>query len=325
MTVTRRRLLHLTAALGAWQAARRTAHAESYPTRPARIVAGFPPGGITDTYARLVGQYLSEHLGQQFIVENRPGAGGNLAAEAVAKSAPDGYTLLLTTSADAWNATLYKNLNYDYVRDFTPVATVSRGAGILVVRPTLPDKTLTEFLADVKAHPGKLSMASAGVGSAPHMFWELFRSMSGINMVHVPYHGGGPAVVDLLAGQVDAYIGTFASSIEYIRAGRLRALGVTSATRAAVLPDVPAIAEVLPGYEASIYVGISAPRGTPAEVVNVLSQSINQALRDPGIKKKIAELGDMPLATTQAEFAKLAVDETAKWAKVIRVANIRAE
>ncbi len=325
MKVTRRGFFDLVISAAAAPAVAGVAHAETYPTRPARIVAGFPPGGITDTYARLIGQYLSEHLGQQFIVENRPGAGGNLAAESVAKSAPDGYTLLLTTSADAWNATLYKNLNYDYVRDFTPVATVSRGAGILVVRPTLADKTLTEFLADVKAHPGKLSMASAGVGSAPHMFWELFRSMSGINMVHVPYHGGGPAVVDLLAGQVDAYIGTFASCIEYIRAGRLRALGVTSATRAAVLPDVPAIAEVLPGYEASIYVGISAPRGTPAGVVNVLSQSINQGLGDPGIKKKIAELGDMPLATTQAEFAKLAVDETAKWAKVIRVANIRAE
>jgi tripartite-type tricarboxylate transporter receptor subunit TctC len=325
MTISRRKLLHLAAGVAAFEAISRKAHAETYPSRPARILSGFPPGGINDTYARLIGQYLSEHLGQQFIVENRPGAGGNLAAETVAKAEPDGYTLLLTTSADAWNATLYNNLNYDYVRDFTPVATVSRGAGILVVRPTLADKTLTEFLADAKAHPGKLSMASAGVGSAPHMFWELFRSMSGIDMVHVPYHGGGPAVVDLLAGQVDAYMGTFASSIEHVRAGRLRALGVTSATRAAVLPDVPAIAEVLPGYEASIYVGISAPRGTPAAIVNALSQSINQALADPAVKKRIADLGDMPLATTPAEFAKLAVDETAKWAKVIHVANIRAE
>jgi tripartite-type tricarboxylate transporter receptor subunit TctC len=325
MKVTRRGFFDFAIGAAAAPALARKAHAEAYPTRPARIVAGFPPGGITDTYARLVGQYLSEHLGQQFIVENRPGAGGNLAAETVAKAEPDGYTLLLTTSADAWNATLYNNLNYDYVRDFTPIATVSRGAGILVVRPTLADKTLTEFLADTKAHPGKLSMASAGVGSAPHMFWELFRSMSGIDMVHVPYHGGGPAVVDLLAGQVDAYMGTFASSIEHIRAGRLRALGVTSATRAAVLPDVPAIAEVLPGYEASIYVGISAPRGTPAEIVNALSQSINQALADPAIKKRIADLGDMPLATTPSEFAKLAADETGKWARVIRVANIRAE
>jgi tripartite-type tricarboxylate transporter receptor subunit TctC len=325
MKVTRRRFLHVAAGAVAFETVSRKAHAETYPSRPARILSGFPPGGINDTYARLFAQYLSEHLGQQFIVENRAGAGGNLAAEAVAKSAPDGYTLLLTTSADAWNATLYNNLNFDYVRDLTPVATMSRGAGILVVHPSVPDKTLAEFIADAKAHPGKISMASAGVGSAPHMFWELFRSMSGVDMVHVPYHGGGPAVVDLLAGQVQAYMGTFASSLEHVKAGRLRALGVTSATRAAVLPDIPAIAEVLPGYEATIYVGISAPRGTPPEVVNTLSRTINQALNDATIKKRIADLGDMPLATSPSEFAKLVDDETAKWAKVIRVANIRAE
>jgi tripartite-type tricarboxylate transporter receptor subunit TctC len=325
MKVTRRRFVHLAAGAAAFGALMQKAQAQAYPAHPVRILSGFPPGGINDTYARLIGQYLSEHLGQQFIVENRPGAGGNLAAETVAKSAPDGYTLLLTTSADAWNATLYHDLNFDYVRDFTPIATMSRGAGILVVRPTLPDKTLTEFLTDVRAHPGKLSMASAGIGSAPHMFWELFRSISGVDMVHVPYHGGGPAVVDLLAGQVDAYMGTFASSIEHVRAGRLRALGVTSATRAAVLPDIPAIAEVLPGYQASIYVGITAPRGTPAEIVNTLSRAINQALEDPNIKKRIADLGDQPLATSPSEFAKLAADETDKWRKVIVVANIRAE
>jgi tripartite-type tricarboxylate transporter receptor subunit TctC len=302
-----------------------TARAAPYPTHPVRITSGFPPGGISDTYARLIAQYLSEHLGQQFIVENRAGAGGTLAAETVAKSAPDGYALLLTTSADAWNQTLYKSLNYDYVRDFTPVGTMSRGAGILVVHPSLPDRTLAEFIADAKAHPGKISMASAGIGSAPHMFWELFRSMSGVDLVHVPYHGGGPAVVDLLAGQVQAYFGTFASSIEYVRAGKLRALAVTSATRAPVLPDVPAVAEVLPGYEASIYVGISAPRGTPAEVVTTLNQAINQGIADDRVKKRIADLGDMLLATSPAEFAKLVADESAKWGKVIRVANIQAE
>ena len=325
MQVTRRRFLNLTAGTVAVSAGLRNAYAQPYPTHPARILSGFPPGGINDTYARLIGQWLSEHLGQQFIIENRPGAGGNLAAEMVAKAEPDGYTLLLTTSADAWNATLYDNLNFSYVRDFTPVATVSRGAGILVVNPSVPDKSLSEFIADAKAHPGKISMASAGIGSAPYMFWELFKSMSGIDLVHVPYHGGGPAVVDLLAGQVQSYFGTFASSIEHVRAGRLRALAVTSATRAAVLPDVPAVAEVLPGYEASIYVGITAPRGTSNDVIATLSASINQALADPGIKKRIADLGDTTLATSPAEFSKLVFDETDKWRKVIRTANIKAE
>jgi tripartite-type tricarboxylate transporter receptor subunit TctC len=325
MQVTRRRFLNLTAGTVAVSAGLRSAYAQNYPTHPARILSGFPPGGINDTYARLIGQWLSEHLGQQFIIENRPGAGGNLAAETVAKAEPDGYTLLLTTSADAWNATLYDNLNFSYVRDFTPVATVSRGAGILVVNPSVPDKSLSEFMADAKANPGKISMASAGIGSAPYMFWELFKSMSGIDLVHVPYHGGGPAVVDLLAGQVQSYFGTFASSIEHVRAGRLRALAVTSATRAAVLPDVPAVAEVLPGYEASIYVGITAPRGTPNDVITALSASINQALNDPGIKKRIADLGDMTLATSPAEFGKLVLDETDKWRKVIQKANIKAE
>ena len=325
MQVTRRRFLNLTAGTVAVSAGLRNAYAQTYPTHPARILSGFPPGGINDTYARLIGQWLSEHLGQQFIIENRPGGGGNLAAEMVAKAEPDGYTLLLTTSADAWNATLYDNLNFSYVRDFTPVATVSRGAGILVVNPSVPDKSLSEFIADAKAHPGKISMASAGIGSAPYMFWELFKSMSGIDLVHVPYHGGGPAVVDLLAGQVQSYFGTFASSIEHVRAGRLRALAVTSATRAAVLPDVPAVAEVLPGYEASIYVGITAPRGTSNDVIATLSASINQALADPGIKKRIADLGDTTLATSPAEFSKLVFDETDKWRKVIRTANIKAE
>lgn len=325
MHVTRRRFLNLTAGTVAVSAGLRSAYAQNYPSHPARILSGFPPGGINDTYARLIGQWLSEHLGQQFIIENRPGAGGNLAAEMVAKAEPDGYTLLLTTSADAWNATLYDNLNFSYVRDFTPVATVSRGAGILVVNPSVPDKSLSEFIADAKANPGKISVASAGIGSAPYMFWELFKSMSGIDLVHVPYHGGGPAVVDLLAGQVQSYFGTFASSIEHVRAGRLRALAVTSATRAAVLPDVPAVAEVLPGYEASIYVGITAPRGTPNDVITTLSQSINRALADPGIKKRVADLGDMTLATSPAEFGKLVLDETDKWRKVIQKANIKAE
>jgi tripartite-type tricarboxylate transporter receptor subunit TctC len=320
----RRKFLRLATAAAAFVLSR-AARAQTYPTRPVRIVSGFPPGGINDTYARLIGGWLSEHFGQQFIVENQPGAGGNLAAQEVARSTPDGYTLLLTTSADAWNATLYSNLNFDIVRDFVPIATLSRGAGLLVVNPQLPDKSVPELLTDAKSNPGKITVASAGVGSAPHMFWELFRSMTGVDMVHVPYRGGGPAVVDLLAGQVQVYFGTFASSIQHVRAGKLRALAVTSKTRAAVLPDVPALAEFLPGYDASIYVGIAAPRGTPAAIVTTLNGAINTALTDAKITQRIAELGDTPLPLSAADFQKLVAAEAEKWGKVIRVANIRAE
>jgi tripartite-type tricarboxylate transporter receptor subunit TctC len=325
MKLPRRRFLALAASAAAFPALPNIAYAEDYPSRPAHILSGFPPGGVNDTYARLIAQWLSEHLSQQFVVENRPGAGGNLAAEAVARSVPDGYTLLLTTSADAWNATLYTNLKFDYVRDFTPVATMSRGPGLLVVNPSLPAHSVPELLADARNNPGKITVASAGVGSAPHMYWELFRSMTGADMVHVPYRGGGPAIADLLGGQVQAYFGTTASSIEYVRAGRLRALAVTSAARVPALPDVPAMAEFLPGYEATIYVGIAAPRDTPAGIVNTLNQSINLALADANMKKRIAELGDTPLPLSPAEFAKLAAAETEKWAKVIHTAGIRAE
>jgi tripartite-type tricarboxylate transporter receptor subunit TctC len=325
MTLPRRKFLILAAGASALPASSTIARAEDYPSRPVHILSGFPPGGINDTYARLIGQWLSEHLGQQFVVENRTGAGGNLAAEAVARSAPDGYTLLLTTSADAWNATLYTNLKFDYVRDFTPVATMSRGPGLLVVNPSVSAHSVPELLADAKNNPGKITVASAGVGSAPHMYWELFRSMTGVDMVHVPYRGGGPAIADLLGGQVQVYFGTTASSIEYVRAGRLRALAVTSAARAPALPDVPALAEFLPGYEATIYVGIAAPRDTPAAIVGTLNQSINLAMTDANMKRRIAELGDAPLPLSPAEFAKLAAAETEKWAKVIRTAGIRAE
>jgi tripartite-type tricarboxylate transporter receptor subunit TctC len=325
MKLARRKFLHWLGGAAAFPAIPRTALAENYPTRPARILSGFPPGGISDTYARLIAQWLSMQLGQQFIVENRPGAGGNLAAEAVAKAAPDGYTLLLTTSADAWNATLYQNLNFNIVRDFVPVGTISRGAGILVVNPALPVKTVPELIAYTKAHPGKVTIASAGIGSAPHMFWELFRSKTGVNMVHVPYRGAGPAVVDLLAGQVQVYFGTFAASIEQIRAGKLRALAVSTATRAPVLPDVPALSEYLPGFEASIYVGIAAPRGTPSAIVDKLNHTMSAALADATIKRRIAELGDAPLSLSPAEFTKLVADEYEKWAAVIRAAGVRAE
>jgi tripartite-type tricarboxylate transporter receptor subunit TctC len=325
MTLTRRQFLELAAGASALPLFWRAAMAEAYPARPARIVSGFPPGGISDTYARLIAQWLSQQLGQQFIVENRPGAGGNLAAEGVAKAAPDGYTLLLTTSADAWNATLYRNLSFNIVRDFAPVAPISRGAGILVVNPAFPPKSVPELIAYAKSHPGKVTVASAGIGSAPHMFWELFRSKTGVDMVHVPYRGGGPAVVDLIAGQVQVYFGTYAATIQQVRAGKLRALGVTNATRSPVLPDVPAIAEFVPGYEASIYVGIAAPHGTPAAVVYKLAGTMKAALADPGITKRIAELGDAPLWLPPAAFTKLVADETKKWAQVIRVAGIKAE
>jgi tripartite-type tricarboxylate transporter receptor subunit TctC len=325
MKASRRDFLHFTAAAAALVTGSRIAWAEAYPTRPARIVAGFPPGGITDTYARLIAQWLTEHLGQQFFVENRPGAGGTLAADAVAKSAPDGYTLLLTTSADAWNATLYSNLNFNVLRHFTPVATISRGPGVLVVNPSLAAKSVPELIAYAKTNPGKITVASAGIGSAPHMYWELFRSVTGVDMVHVPYRGGGPAVTDLLGGQVLVYFGTFASTIENVRAGKLRALAVTSPAPATVLPDVPAMAEFLPGYEASIYVGIAAPRDTPLEIVEKLNKTINLAFTDQRITQRIANLGDAPLSLSTSDFAKLVVAETEKWRKVIVAGNVRAE
>jgi tripartite-type tricarboxylate transporter receptor subunit TctC len=325
MKLTRRSVMHLAAGAAALPAAARGARAETYPARPVKIISGYPPGGVVDTYARLIGAALSDRLGQQFVVENRPGAGGTIAAEEVAKSAPDGYTLLLTTSADAWNATLYDNLNFDVVRDFAPVATISRGPGVLVVNPSVPAQSVPELIAAAKSNPGKIAVASAGVGSAPYMYWELFRSMTGVDMVHVPYHGGGPAIVDLLGGQVQVYFGTFASAIQYVRAGKLRALAVTSAKRAPVLPDVPALAEFLPGYDASIYVGVAAPRGTPVEIVDTLNQAINLALADPKVTQRIADLGDTPLSLSTAGFATLVADETEKWRKVIRAANIKAE
>jgi tripartite-type tricarboxylate transporter receptor subunit TctC len=325
MKASRRDFFHLAAAVAVLATHSRIAWAQAYPIRPVRIVAGFPPGGITDTYARLLAQWLSEHLGQQFIVENRPGAGGTLAAEVVAKSAPDGYTLLLTTSADAWNASLYDNLNFNVIRDFTPVATISRGPGVLVVNPLLAAKSVPELIAYAKSNPGKVTVASAGIGSAPHMYWELFRSVTGVDMVHVPYRGGGPAVTDLLGGQVLVYFGTFASTIENVRAGKLRALAVTSRERAAVLPDVPAMAEFVPGYEASIYVGIAAPRGTPDEIIERLNRTINLAFADARMTRRIVELGDAPLSLSTSDFAKLVVAETEKWRKVIAAGNIRAE
>jgi tripartite-type tricarboxylate transporter receptor subunit TctC len=323
--LSRRSVLHLGAGAATLAALPRVAWAQAYPTRPPRIVSGFPPGGINDTYARLIGQWLSERLGQQFIVEDRTGAGGTIAAESVARATPDGYTLLLTTSADAWNSTLYVNNKVNLARDFTPVAPLARGPGVLVVHPSVSARSVPELIAYAKENPGKLTVASAGIGSAPHMYWELFRSLTAVNIVHVPYRGGGPAVTDLIAGQVLIYFGTMAATLEHIKAGRLRPLAVTTASRTTALPDVPSLAKFLPGYEASIFVGVSTPRDTPAEIVERLNREINTALADPKFLQRIADLGDVPLSLSTSDFAKLVADETEKWAKVIRTANIRAE
>ena len=325
MKLARREFLHLTVCAAALPALSRTAGAQAYPLRPVRIVCGYPPGGVVDIYARLIAQWLSERLGQQFIVENKPGAGGTIAAETVVRAAPDGYTLLLATSADAWNTTLYDNLKFNFARDIAAVAPISRGPGILVVNPSLPPKSVPELIAYAKSNPGKVAVASAGIGSAPHMYWELFRTVTGVDMLHVPYRGGGPALTDLLAGQVQAYFGTSASTIEYARTGKLRALAVTTATRAAALPDVPAMAEFLPSYEASIFVGIVAPRGAPGNVIGRLNEDINLALTDSKIKQRIAEFADAPLSLSAAGFAQLIADETEKWGKVIRTAHIKPE
>jgi tripartite-type tricarboxylate transporter receptor subunit TctC len=325
MKLPRRRLLQLAVGTVALPSVSRLAWAQTYPTRPVRIVSGFPPGGVNDIYARVIGQLLSERLGQQFFVENRPGAGGNVGAESVVRAAPDGYTLLLTTSADAWNTTLYDNLKFNLARDMSPVATISRGPGVLVVHPSVASRSVPELIAYAKSNPGQLTVGSAGIGSAPHMYWELFRTLTGVEMLHVPYRGGGPALTDLLGGQIQVYFGTMAASIAYIKAAQLKPLAVTTAMRAALLPDIPALAEFLPGYDASIYVGIAAPRATAAEIIDKLNQEINLGLADPRMTRRIAELGDVPLSLSTAEFAKLVADETEKWAKVIRAGNIKAE
>jgi len=325
MKLPRRNFLHLAVGASVLPALSRMARAQAYPTRPVRIEVGYTPGGLTDFYARLSAQWLSEHLGQPFTVENKPGAAGTIAAESVVRSAPDGYTLLLATSGDAWNTTLYSNLKFYFAREVAAVAPIARDPGILVVYPSVPVTSVPELIAYSKANPRKLSVASSGIGSAPHMYWELFRSETGVDMVHVPYRGGAPAIADLLGAQVQVYFATSASVIEYVRSGRLRPLAVTTATRSAVLPEVPAIAEFVPGYEASSFVGLVAPRGTPADIVGRLNREINLAVADARIKQRIAEVADVPLAQTPAEFERLIADETEKWGKVIRDAGIKAE
>jgi tripartite-type tricarboxylate transporter receptor subunit TctC/ABC-type uncharacterized transport system substrate-binding protein len=287
-----------------------------------RIVVGFTVGGFYDTYARLIAQWLSQYLGQPFVVENRIGAGGSIATEAVVRSAPDGYTLLFTGSNDAWNTALYDNLSFNYVRDIAPVASISKGMGVLVVPPSFPARTVHEFIAYARDNPAKVTIASDGVGSGPHVFWELFRSMTGLNTLHVPYRGAAPVIIDLLSAQVQAYFGYVAPLIEYIRSGQLRPLAVTSAIRAEALPDVPTIAEFVPGYDATGWNGIGAPKNTPADIVEKLNNAINAGLANSRIKLRIVEFGDTVFATSPAEFGKHIVEFTDKWSKVIRAANI---
>jgi len=290
-----------------------------------RIIVGYPAGGGADVNARLMGQWLSERLGQAFVIENRPGASGTIAVDSVVRSPPDGYTLLLTGSSDAYNESLYNNLKFNYIRDIAPVAGVIRVPNVMVVHPSFPAKTVPEFIAYAKANPGKINMASAGNGTSTHVAGEMFKMMAGISMVHVPYRGGAPAYTDLLGGQVGVYFAAAGSSVEYIRAGKLRALAVTTATRSEALPDTPAVGDFLPTYEASDWYGIVAPKNTPADIVERLNKEINAGLADPKLRARLADLGGTAIASSPAKFGKLIADETEKWGKVIRAANIKAE
>jgi tripartite-type tricarboxylate transporter receptor subunit TctC len=325
MKLPRRKFLHLAACPAAFPVATRIASAESYPSRPVHIIVGFPPGGATDINARLIGQWLSERLGQPFIIENRPGAGSNIGTELVVHAAPDGYTVLLAGPPTAINATLYEKLNFNFIRDIAPIASIVREPLIMVVNPSVPAKTVPEFIAYAKANPGKINMASAGNGSVVHIAGELFKMMAGVDMVHVPYKGGGPGVTDLLGGQVQVMFATAPSSIEFVKAGKLRALAVTTATRLAALPDIATVGEFVPGYEASGFYGLGAPTNTPLEIIDKLNKEINASLADPKMRARIAETGGTVLAGSPAEFEKLIAEETDKWGKVIRAANIKPD
>jgi tripartite-type tricarboxylate transporter receptor subunit TctC len=325
MKLPRRNFLNLAAGAAALPAVSRIARAQAYPVRPVRLIVPFAPGGGSDIIARLMGQWLSERLGQQFIIDNRPGAGSNIATEAVVRAPPDGYTLLVATSANAFNATLYEKLNFNFIRDIAPVAGIIIVPDVMVVNPSFPAKTVPEFIAYAKANPGKLSMASAGIGTPGHVAAELFKMMTGTDMPFVSYRGAGAALPDLIAGQVQVMFATMPSSIGYVRAGKVHPLAVTTATRSEALPDVPTVSEFVPGYEASIWFGIGAPKNTPAEIVDKLNKEINAGLADPNIKARLVDLGGVALPGSPADFGKLIADETEKWGKVIRAANIKPE
>jgi tripartite-type tricarboxylate transporter receptor subunit TctC len=320
----RRRFLHL-AACAALPAMLRIARAESYPSRPVRIIVGYAAGGPTDITARLIGQWLSERLGQQFVIENRPGAGSNIATEAVVRAPPDGYTLLLVGASAAINATLYNNLNFNVIRDIAPIAGIVRVPEVMVVNPSVPANTVPEFIAYAKANPGKVNMATGGPGSVPDVAGELFKFMTGVDLVRVGYRGGGPALIDLLGGQVQVMFESSLTTMAYIRADKLRALAVTSVTRSAALPGVPTVGEFVPGYEATAWFGVGAPKNTPADIVNRLDKEINAGLADFKIKERLADLGGIPMPMSAAEFGKLIAEYTEKWGKVIRAANIKPE
>jgi len=323
MRIPRRQFLHLAVGAATLPAMSPAARAQAYPTRPVRIVVGFPPGGGADIVTRLIGQWLSERLSQQFVIENRPGAASNIAAEAVVRAPADGYTLLTISPANAISATLYELSNFNFIRDIAPVAGIMRVPLIMVVQPSFPAKTVPELIAYAKANPGRINMASPGNGTANHLSGELFKMMAGINMLHVPYRGAAPAITDLLGGQVQVMIDNGPSSIEYIRMGKLRALAVTTATRWEALPDIPTVADFLPGYESSTWNGFGAPRKTPTEIIDKLNSEINAALADPKVRTRLANLGGAPLSMTPADLARLIADETEKWGKVIRAANIK--
>jgi tripartite-type tricarboxylate transporter receptor subunit TctC len=325
MKLPRRHFLHLAAGAAALPAVSRTGWAQSYPTRPVRLIVGFAPGGPNDIVARVIGQWLSERLGQQFVVENRAGAGGNIGTEAVANAPPDGYTLLLVDSSNTINPTLYDKLNFNFIRDIAPVAGIMRGPLVMAVHPTFPAKTVLEFIAYAKANPGKISMASGGIGTSSHLAGELFKATAGIDMVHVPYRGTAPALADLLGGQVQVMFGNMLASIAHVRDGRLRALAVTTTSRSEALPDVPAVVDFVSGYEASAWQGIGAPRNTPNGIVVRLNTEINTGLAAPEMRARLADLGGTAFGGTPREFGKLIVEDTDKWGRVIRAANIKVD